>query len=109
MTEPTPEQANLRDQLNGALEPAYDAHYAGYSDGWRHAAADLSMDDDGISFGIDLLDALMAVIAARDVVRDRQIRADAWDEGFLVGDPWQRRGNPDEAMQHNPYRTTEES
>jgi hypothetical protein len=29
-------------------------------------------------------------------------RARAWDEGYLVGDPHQRRGDPAEAL--NPYR-----
>ena len=38
--------------------------------------------------------------------RERRIRADAWDEGRKAGDPYQRRGNPDEAQ--NPYRTREE-
>jgi len=38
--------------------------------------------------------------------RERQIRADAWDEGRISGDPYQRRGNPDEAQ--NPYRTRDE-
>lgn len=43
---------------------------------------------------------LAAVITAQVDVE----KAAAWDEGYDMGDPYQRRGNPGEGKQRNPYR-----
>lgn len=40
--------------------------------------------------------------AVEDIVR--RARETAWDEGYDMGDPYQRRGNPNEGKHRNPYR-----
>lgn len=44
----------------------------------------------------DFLDELADIV--------RRARETAWDEGYDMGDPYQRRGNPNEGKHRNPYR-----
>lgn len=47
-------------------------------------------------------------VLAHDVAdRERQIKEQAWDEGYLAGDPHHRRGDP--AAAPNPYRIARNS
>lgn len=41
--------------------------------------------------------------AVLDAVAD-DLRAEAWDEGYLTGDPWHRRGKPEDSLARSPYR-----
>lgn len=43
-----------------------------------------------------------AFAAVERILADRLTAA--WDEGYDMGDPYQRRGNPDEGKHRNPYR-----
>jgi len=49
-------------------------------------------------------DVLTALTPTVERIR-REAKAEAWDEGYGAGDPWQRRGNPaEEKRRLNPYR-----
>lgn len=52
-----------------------------------------------------LADSLYAPTPPADMVPATAL-ADAWDAGYDLGDPYHRRGNPDEGKATNPYRTT---